>query len=115
MPITRAPLSSIVTTPTPAGSAAVATVATSNVVATLQAANANRLGIVISNPATGNITTQRLFVKMGAGATTTDWSFFLNPGDVWTEPDGGVVYTGIYTAILNSAGPRDIQVTELTA
>ena len=118
MPITRAILPviipPIVITPAAASTSVVAGVAASAVVVTLLAVNASRLGMTITNPPPGG-TSGRLFVKLGAAATLLDWSFFLDPGDIYSSPEGMTIYTGIVTAILNSAGPRTIQTTELTA
>jgi len=120
MPITRAPLPVVippiivVTTPVFASTSVVAVVAASGVVATLLVANAGRLGMTITNPPGGGAT-GRLFVKLGAAATLVDYSFFLDPGDIYNAPEGVTIYTGIITAILNSAGPRTIRTTELTA
>ena len=100
--------------PTPAGTSVVTTVPVPNAATTLLAPNAARYGFSIQSPKGGGVTTDLLFVKLGAAVTTTDYSFVLEPGDLY-EPDSNVIFTGEISAILNSAGPRDIQVSELSA
>lgn len=87
--------------PAVSGSATVTRVATSATVATLKAANANRLKLVVTTE--NGIT----YVKLGSAATTTDYSYYL-PARSTLEIDG---YTGIVTGI-RSTGSDFVQVTE---
>jgi len=85
----------------------VTTVAVAAVVTTLLVANAARLGAMIFNDAG-----TRLFVKLGAGATTANFTVRLDGFSYFELPFP--VYTGIITAI-RAAGPAgSAQVTELT-
>lgn len=92
----------------------VTTVASSATVVTLKALNLDRMGLMIYNSSTS-----RLFIKFGAAASLTDYSFVLAPldssavGDFWEHPQG-YVYTGIVTGIWASAN-GSAQITEFTA
>jgi hypothetical protein len=98
-------------TPAQAGTATVSPESASNVASTLAAANTARLGLEIQNPIGGDPTDNLLFVKKGAGVTLNDYSFVLAPGDYYVD-EGVAIYTGEYTMLLNSVGPRTIFVTE---
>ena len=85
----------------------VTTVAVAAVATTLLAANAARLGAMIYNDAN-----TRLFVKLGAGASTANFTVRLDGQGYFELPFP--VYTGIITAV-RAAGPAaSVQVTELT-
>lgn len=75
---------------------------------TLLAANASRLGALIYN----NITNGFLFIKLGAGATTADWSAKIAPGFAYELPFPA--YTGQITGVWSVAGGGTAQVTEMT-
>lgn len=89
-------------TPATAAVAVVTRVTVSTTVATLKVANAARLQLIVHNEA------GTLFVKLGAAATSTDYSFRLTANTLLTIEE----YTGIVTAI-KAAGTSDAQVTEL--
>jgi hypothetical protein len=72
----------------------------------LLAANASRLGGTIYN----NISSGFLFIKLGAGATPTDWSVKIAPGFAHELPFP--VYTGQITGVWSVAGGGTAQVTE---
>lgn len=85
----------------------VTTVAVGAIVVTLLAVNLARLGAMIFNDAG-----TRLFVKLGAGATTANFTVRLDGFGYFELPFPA--YTGIITAI-RAAGPvASVQVTELT-
>ncbi len=79
---------------------------------TILAANTARVGCVIVNPPGGAVPADRLFIKYGTGCTAVvgGYSFFLDPSGVYIMAPGE--WVGEFTAILNSAGPIDISVTE---
>lgn len=110
--IVRSPQNTIVN-PIKTGNAALTTPVLNNVSSSILAANPARVGLIIENPPTGTAPTQRVFVFFGTPASATDWTVTLDPGDVYEMP-ASPVYTGEITAILNSAGPRNINVTEIT-
>ena len=93
---------SLTITPATAATATVTRVTVSTTVATLKAANAARLQLIVHNEA------GILFVKLGAAATATDYSFRLTANTILTVDE----YTGIVTAI-KSSGTSEAQVTEL--
>lgn len=75
-------------------------------VQTLAAANGSRRGLAIYNDSTTVV-----YIKLGAAATTDDWTYELvNQGDYYEVPAG---YTGIVTAI-SGAATGQVRVTELT-
>lgn len=87
--------------------ATVTTVPVAAVVVTLLAANAGRLGALVYNDSN-----QRLYVKLGAGASTANFTVRLDPQAYYELPFP--VYTGQITAV-RAAGPAtSVQVTELT-
>lgn len=76
-----------------------------NVVSTVLASNAARKGAAFFHDGTGNV-----FLALGAGATTTDFTARLQANDYYEVPFG---YTGAITAI-RSSGTSSLRVTELT-
>ncbi len=72
---------------------------------TLLAANTSRKGATVQNDSSNT-----LYVKMGATATTSSFTVRLDPYDYWEVPGG---YTGIIDAI-SSAASGNAAVTELT-
>jgi hypothetical protein len=76
-----------------------------NVVSTVLAANASRKGAAFYHDGTGNV-----FLALGSGATTTDFTTRLQANDYYEVLPG---YTGIITAI-RSSGTSSLRVTELT-
>jgi hypothetical protein len=81
-------------------------VASSVTVVTLLAANTSRLGALIYNDGK-----KKLHIKLGAGATLTDFTVQLDRDDVYELPFP--VYTGIITGIWDVAD-GDARITELT-
>jgi hypothetical protein len=78
---------------------------------TILAANTARKGATIYNDATAHV-----HVKLGSGATTTDFTRVLaavatNAGGYWEVPFG---YTGIITAYLGASGTGNWRVAEIT-
>jgi hypothetical protein len=74
----------------------------------LLATNALRLGATIQN----NITSGFLFIKLGAGASPTDWTVKIAPGFGYELPFPA--YTGQITGVWSVAGGGTAQVTEMT-
>ena len=98
------PIIVIITQPT---ASTVTTVAVGAVSTTLLVANAARLGCMIFNDAAS-----KLYVKLGAGASTANYTVRLDGFGYFELPFP--VYTGIITAV-RAAGPAaSVQVTELT-
>ena len=87
--------------------ATVTAIPVSVVSVTLQAANPLRRGLLVNNDST-----QTLYVKIGAGASLTDFSLSLCPGQTYEAPFpvGTTEVSGIWVA----AGPGNARVTELT-
>lgn len=79
--------------------------ATSTAVATLKASNSARKGITVFNESTAI-----LYVKLGTGATATDYTYAVPASGYYEVPFS---YTGAVTGIL-SANTGFAQVTELT-
>lgn len=75
---------------------------------TLLAANVDRKGAFIFN----NISTGFLFIKLGSGASSSDFSVKLFPGSVFWLPFP--VYTGLITGVWSSAGAGTAQITEMS-
>ena len=97
----------VVTVSTERRSAATVTrVATSTTVATLASSDESRRQLIISNESGTNA----LKVKLGTGASGTDFSYSIARGGNWVY-DGP--YTGDVTAVLAS-GSSNAQVTEIT-
>ena len=86
--------------------AVVTPVPQSVVTTTLLAANSARLGVIIYN----NISNGFLFIKLGAGASPTDWSSKLAPGFAYELPFPA--YRGQITGVWSVAGGGTAQVTE---
>ncbi len=86
------------------------TVSANNTTKTLLAANASRVYMMISNGFNADTTNFTLYVKFGAGASTSSYSLLLAPG--FTYESGEAIYRGIVTCILASAGPNNVQVSE---
>lgn len=84
----------------------VASVAASATNVTLQAANANRLGLVVFNDSLVS-----LFVKLGATASATSFTHKVGPGGMYEVPFG---WTGIVDGIWESATGA-ARVTEVSA
>lgn len=93
----------ITTTPEKASTATLTNVSTSGVSATLLASNSARKQAVIVNDASTN-----LYVKFGATASATSYSYLLQPSDILIE----TVYTGVIDGILAS-GTGAARVTEM--
>jgi hypothetical protein len=87
--------------------ASISNVASSATSVTLLAANAARLGAVISNDSTAN-----LFIKFGATASATSFTAKLLPDDVFVI-DSLLLYKGVIDGIWSSANGF-ARVTELT-
>ena len=87
--------------------AAVSTVGRSAATVTLAVANANRKGLIVQN----DIVAGRMFLKLGTGATTVDFSVEMFPKATFELPFP--VYTGNVTATWNAAGAGQARVTEM--
>jgi hypothetical protein len=75
---------------------------------TLLASNGARKGAIIFNTASNKF----LFVKLGSGATISDYSVRLMPGVAYELEFPA--YTGIITGTWDGAGSGDAKVTELS-
>lgn len=95
------------TTPRTVGSS-LSNVAASVSSVTLLAANDARRGAVVVNDSTAT-----LYLKLGSAASTTSYSYRLDPGGQWEMPSSWT-YTGLIAGIW-SAASGDARVTELTA
>lgn len=84
-----------------------ANVASSVTNVTLKASNAARRGLVVVNDSAS----ATLYLKFGATASATSFTYSLAPGANWTMPTP--VYTGIVDGIW-SAAVGSARVTELT-
>lgn len=84
----------------------VTSVALTNVVATVLASNANRLGAILWNNGSANA-----YIKLGTGASTASFTARLSNQSEWEIPFP--VYTGDITGI-TSAGNATVLATELT-
>lgn len=73
---------------------------------TLLAADANRLGATIYNDSNA-----RLFVKLGAVASTTSYTVRMERQDYYEVPGG---YTGIIEGIWDPVASGSARITELT-
>ena len=89
------------------GTGTITSVAASVTSVTLHAANASRLGVIITNDSTAT-----LYIAFAASATTSAYTVKLAPGGVY-ESDASL-YTGIITGIWDSA-TGNARVTEITA
>ena len=90
----------------PASTSAVTSVAGSLANVTLLAANTARLGATIYNDSNA-----RLFVKLGAVASTTSFTVRLNSQDYYEVPFNYVgIIDGIWTPVVSGAA----RITELT-
>lgn len=85
----------ITTTFDPSTSATVTEVSSSATTVTLQAANGSRRGLLVFNESTKN-----LYVKLGAGATSTSFSVKLSARGYFEVPGN---YTGIVTGVWDAA------------
>jgi hypothetical protein len=97
---------SISTTTTRPATSTVTSVNVTTANTTLQASNANRLGLTIWNDGG-----QRIFVKLGATASTTSFTVKVANQSFYALMDP--VYTGIVDAV-TSTGTATVLVTELT-
>jgi hypothetical protein len=88
------------------GTATLANVAGSASSVTLQASNAARIGLILSNDSTAT-----LYVKYGATASATSFTYRLAPGAYWEMPQP--IYTGIVDGIWSAANGF-ARMTELT-
>lgn len=75
---------------------------------TLLALNASRKGFIIFNDST-----EILYVKFGATATTSDFAAKLQPGDYY-EPPAGFAYTGRIDGIWANNASGAARITEFT-
>ena len=89
-----------------ASTANVTNVSDSATVQTILAANGNRLGFVIANDSTSV-----LYLKCGAAATTTDWTWMLLADETIDHVDD-FIYTGPVTGIWSANASGYAHVTE---
>jgi len=87
--------------------AVVSTVARATASGTIVASNANRRGLIVVNDSTGF-----LFLKMGAGGDSSDWTIRLPPRATWEAEDPA--YTGPVTGAWNSVGSGFARITEIS-
>jgi len=97
----------ITITDVPPATSTVTTVPVPNVTTVLLAANPARQGAMFFN--NGD---DRLYLKLGAGASSASFTVRLDGRGYYEVPYP--VYTGAITAILATAGPQLVQVTELS-
>lgn len=97
---------SLTFSPSKAAVATLSNAADSNVSATLLAANANRLGMVIVNDSTVT-----LYVKYGTTASATSFTYLLQAGETLRDE----LYTGRVDGIWASDASGSARITELTA
>lgn len=96
------------TLPTAAATPTVTAVADSAINVTLLAANANRFGAMVTNDSSA-----RLYVKLGATATTASYTVSLAQHGYYEVPFG---YTGVIDGIWSSdPGDGAARVTEVIA
>jgi hypothetical protein len=78
---------------------------------TIAPSDVSRRGLVIYNDSN-----KAMYVKFGAGASTTDYTYKVFSDDGWTMPD--FLYSGVITAIWSSGGSGNISggamVTQVT-
>ena len=89
-----------------AATSALANISGSATSVTLQASNANRLGLCLHNDSTAI-----LYLKLGATASATSYSYKIEPNAHWELP---FLYSGIVDGIWSSA-TGTARMTELTA
>jgi len=80
---------------------------TSTTVITLAASSITRRGLTIYNESN-----KAMYIKFGAGATLSDYTYKIFSDDGWVMPD--FLYSGIITAIWASAGTNGAQITVVT-
>lgn len=74
---------------------------------TIAASSTSRRGLTIYNESN-----RAMYIKFGAGVTTTDYTYKIFSDDGWVMPD--FLYSGIITAIWASSGNSGAQVTVIT-
>lgn len=98
----------LMTHPRPAATATLANVSGSASSVTLLALNTDRLGVILHNDSTAV-----LYLKYGSTASTTSYTYKIDPGVHWEMPDR-VLYSGIITGIWSAAN-GSARTTELTS
>lgn len=96
------------TLPGRATTATLSNVADAATSATVVAANTSRMGVIIHNDSTSI-----LYLKYGATASTTSYTYRLEPNATWEMPNP--VYTGIIDGIWSANASGSARVTEMTA
>lgn len=96
---------SVLTREQPFANSSVTRVAASTGSATILAANGGRRTTVLYNEGAA-----KAYIKLGSGATTTDYTVQLGQGGSFIIPEG---YTGIISAIFNT-NTGNIQISELS-
>lgn len=94
--------------PTTSGTGTVTSVNDSASSQTLLAANSSRKGFTIFNDST-----EILYVKFGATASTTSYAVKMQPGDYY-EALAGTLYTGIIDGIWANNASGAARITEFT-
>lgn len=84
--------------PPPAATATLANVSASASSVTVLALNTARYGFTVVNDST-----VILYIKCGSSASTTSYSYLLQPGQTWDSSGFPFIYTGILTGIWASA------------
>lgn len=93
--------------PLASASATLANVSSSATTVTVLAANAARKSVIVMNDST-----QILYLKFGATASATSFTYKLAGGETLEIPGAGVIYVGIIDGIWASAN-GNARVTEL--
>lgn len=96
----------VVRVPEP-GAAATSNVGQSVAAVTILAANSARRGFVIENDSEDLLAD--LFVKFGAGASSSSYTRRVKPGEAWDRRGG---YTGAITGAWSATGSGSARVTE---
>ena len=107
--VTNAGTFAVQNTPVAASTATLANVAAATSSTTLQASNANRLGLRIFNDSTDTV-----YVKFGSAASATSFTYRLGAGEAVELPVAGSRYTGIVTGLWTGTN-GSARMTELTA
>ena len=107
--VTNAGTFAVQNTPVAASTATLANVAAATSSTTLQASNANRLGLRIFNDSTDTV-----YVKFGSAASATSFTYRLGAGEAVELPVAGSRYTGIVTGLWTGTN-GSARMTELSA
>jgi len=90
------------------GAATVSSVAASATSVTLLSSNAARKQAIVVNDST----VAKCYLKFGATASTSSYSYVIQPGGTWEQSTSSIIYTGIIDAIWDSAS-GNARITEI--